>query len=61
MPSCNNMSSADERTPIKKEQISLYQVYSIVSIGKMARKAENISWRSGEDDLTVKYLENLDV
>ena len=56
MPSCNN-----ERISVKKEQISLYLVYSIFSLGKMAGKAENFSWRSGEDELVVKYLENVDV
>ena len=51
----------DERISLKKEQISSYLVYSIVSLGKMAGKAETFSWRSGEDELAVKYLENLDV
>ena len=46
---------------MKKEQITLYLVYSIVSLGKMTGKAETFSWRSGEDELAVKYLENLDV
>ena len=61
MPSCNNMSSADERISIKMEQISSYLVYNIFSLGKMAGKAESFSWRSVEDELAVKYLENLDV
>ena len=47
--------------PLKKAQISSYLVYSIVSLGKMTGKAETFSWRSGEDELPVKYLENLDV
>ena len=34
------MPSADERISIKKEQISLYLVYNIVSLGKMAGKTE---------------------
>ena len=59
MASCNNMPKADERISIKKEQISSYLVYSTVSLGKMAGKAETFSWRSGEDELAVKYLENL--
>ena len=46
---------------IKKEQISSFLVYSIVSLGKMAGKAETFSLRPGEDELAVKYLENLDV
>ena len=63
MSSCNNIPSADERISIsiKKEQISSYLVYNIVSLGKMAGKAESFSWRSVEDELAVKYLENLDV
>ena len=36
-------------------------VYNIVSLGKMAGKAEPFSWRSAGDELVVKYLENLDV
>ena len=43
------------------EQISSYLVYNIVSLGKMTGKAEPFSWRSVEDELAVKYLENLDV
>ena len=46
---------------MKKEQISSYLVYNIVSLGKMAGKAETFSWTSVEDELVVKYLENLDV
>ena len=46
---------------MKKEQISSYLVYNIVSLGKMGEKAEPFSWRSVEDELTVKYLEYLDV
>ena len=61
MSSCNNITQADERISIKKEQISSYLVYNIVSLGNMARKAEPFSWRSAEDELAVKYLENLDV
>ena len=55
------MSYADKRTSIKKKQISSYLVYNIFSLGKMAGKAEPFSWRSVEDELAVKYLENLDV
>ena len=43
------------------EQISSYLVYNIVSLDKMAGKAEPFSRRSVEDELAVKYLENLDV
>ena len=50
----------DKRISIKKEQISLYLVYNIVSLGKMGGKAEPFSWRSVEDELAIKYLENLD-
>ena len=46
---------------MKKEQISSYLVYNIVSLGKMGGKAELFSWRSVEDELAVKFLENLDV
>ena len=46
---------------ITKEQISSYLVYNLVSLGKMAGKVETFSWRSVEDELAVKYLENLDV
>ena len=46
---------------IKKEQISSYLVYNIVNLGKMGGKAEPFLWRSVEDELAVKYLENLDV
>ena len=53
--------TADERISTKKERISLYLVYNIVSLGKMTGKAEPFSWRSVEDELAVKYLENLDV
>ena len=61
MPSCNNnMSLADKRISIKKEQISSYIVYNIVSLSKMGGKAEPFSWRLVEDELAVKYLENLD-
>ena len=52
---------ADESISIKKEQISSYLVYNIVSVGKMVGKAEPFSWRSAEDELAVKYLENLDI
>ena len=61
MPTCNNMPSADERISIEKKQISSYLVYNIISLGKIAGKVEPFSWRSVEDELTVKYLENLDV
>ena len=54
------MPSAGERISIKQEQISSYLVYNIVSLGKMAGKAEHFSWRSVEDELAVKYLEYLD-
>ena len=43
------------------EQIYSYLVYNIVSLGKMGGIAEPFSWRSVEDDLAVKYSENLDV
>ena len=46
---------------IKKEQIFSYLVYNNVSLGNMGGKAEPFSWRSVEDELAVKYLENLDV
>ena len=46
---------------IKKEQISSYLVWNIVSLGKMSGKEKPFSWRSVEDELAVKYLENLDV
>ena len=55
------MPEVDKRISIKKEQISSYLVYIIVSLGKMAGKAEPFSWGSVEDELAVKYLENLDV
>ena len=55
------MPEADKRISIKKEQISSYLVYNIVSLGKMIGKAEPFSCRSVEDELGVKYLENLDV
>ena len=61
MLSCNNMPSTDEILLIKKKQISSYLVYNIVSMGKMAGKADPFSWRSVEDELAVKYLGNLDV
>ena len=41
--------------------MSLYLVYIIVRLGKMAGKVEPFSWRSVEDELAVKYLVNLDV
>ena len=50
----------DKRISIKKEQISLYLVYNIISFCKMGGKAEPFSWRSVEDELAIKYLENLD-
>ena len=55
------MPSTDEILLIKKKQISSYLVYNIVSMGKMAGKADPFSWRSVEDELAVKYLGNLDV
>ena len=55
------MSSADGRISIKREQISSYLVYNIFSLGKMAGKAEPFSRRLVEDELAVKYLENLNV
>ena len=61
IPSCNNMPKAVKRTSIKKEQTFSYLVYNITSLGKIARKAEPFSWRSVEDELAVKYLENVDV
>ena len=39
MPSCNNMPEVDKRISRKKEQISSYLVYNIISLGKMAGKA----------------------
>ena len=36
---------------------SLYLIYNIFSLGKMAGKS--FSWRSVEYELIVKYLENL--
>ena len=45
----------------QKEQIFSYLVYNIVGLGKIAGKAEPFLWRSVEDELAVKYLENLDV
>ena len=41
--------------------MKLIVVYNFVSLDKMAGKAEPFSWRSDEDELAVKYLENLDV
>ena len=41
--------------------MSLYLVYIIVRLGKMAGKVEPFSWRSVEDELAVKYLVDLDV
>ena len=46
---------------MKKEQISSYRDYNIVSLGKMGGKVETFSWRSVEDELAVKYLDILDV
>ena len=46
---------------MKKEQISSYLVYNIFSLGKIGGKAEPFPWRSVEDELAVKYLENLDI
>ena len=46
-----------KRISVKKEQISSYLVCNVVSLGKMAGKAELFSWRSVEDKLAVKYLE----
>ena len=46
---------------IKKEQISSYLVYNIVSLGKMSEKAEPFSWRSVEDEPAVKYVINLGI
>ena len=43
MPFGNNMPEADESISIKKEEISLYLVYNIVSMGKMTEKAEPFS------------------
>ena len=50
-----DQSKVDERISIKKEQISSYLVYNIVSLGRMAGKTEPFSWRSVEDELAVKY------
>ena len=33
----------------------------MVRLGKMDGKIESFSWRSVEDELAVKYLENSDV
>ena len=55
------MPYADKRISIKKEQISSYPIFNIVSLGKMGGKVERFSWRSVEDELAVKYLQNLDV
>ena len=54
MPSCNNMPEADKKISIKKEQISLYLIYNIVSLGRIGGKAEPFSWRLVEDELAVK-------
>ena len=54
------MPSTDEIISVKKEQISSYPIYNIVSLGKMAGKAEPFSWRSVKGQLAVTYLENLD-
>ena len=51
------MPFADERITIKKEKISLYLVYSFVSLGKTTGKAESFSWRQVGCKLAVKYLE----
>ena len=37
------MPKADKRASIKKEQISSYLIYNIVSLGKMTEKAEPFS------------------
>ena len=55
------MPYVDEKISIKKEQIFSYLVYNFVSLGKMAGKAEPFSRRSVEDELAVKYLENINV
>ena len=59
MLSCNNTPWADKRISIKKEQCFLYLVYNIVSLGKMGGKTKPFSWRLVEDELAVKYLENV--
>ena len=41
--------------------MKLIGVYNFVSLDKMVGKAEPSSWRSDEDELAVKHLENLDV
>ena len=38
-----DQSKVDERISIKKEQISSYLVYNVVSLGKMAGKTEPFS------------------
>ena len=59
------MPSADEKISIEKERIPSYLVYNIVSLGKMAGKAESFWWRSVEDELCsqifrkFRCLENL--
>ena len=45
----------------KKGTITFVLSLNIVSLGKMTGKAEPFSWRSVEDKLAVKYLENFDV
>ena len=60
MSSCNKIPSADEEILIRKEQISSYLVYNIVSLDKIAGKVEPFSWRPVKDELAVRYLENLD-
>ena len=44
---------------IKNGNIFSYQIYNIVSLGKMAGKIEPFLWRSVEYELVVKHLENL--
>ena len=46
---------------MKEYHISSYLVYNIVSFCKMDGKTEPFSWRSVEDELAVRYLENSEV
>ena len=45
---------------MKEYHISSYLVYNIVSFCKMDGKTEPL-WRSVEDELAVRYLENSEV
>ena len=41
---------------VKKEEISSYLIYNLLSLGKMAEEAEPFSCRLFEYELAVKYL-----